>query len=213
MKIITLPLGEMQTNCYILTDEKSGESAVVDPGIYLPVLEEEIKDKNIKYILLTHGHFDHVWGVKELKEKTGAKVVISRKDSACLGDCEHNLCHEVGIKMNECRADILVSDKDKLSLGDEEIEVLATPGHTDGSVCYLCKKSRIMISGDTLFCRTCGRTDMLGGDPMKMLDSLRLLKALDGDYTVYPGHNRKTTLDEERVKNRYMKRDLKEWYW
>lgn len=213
INVTVLPLGQMQTNCYILTDEKSGESAVCDPGIYLPVLEDEIKDLNVKYILLTHGHFDHVWGVKELKEKTNAKVVISREDEKCLGENEYNLCRDVGIKMNVTEADIVVSDGDELSLGDEKIRVISTPGHTDGSVCYICEDSRIMLSGDTLFCLTCGRTDMLGGDSEKMRQSLLKLKNLDGDYRVLPGHNRETTLNGERVRNRYMKRDLEKWYW
>ncbi len=213
MKVTTLPLGQMQTNCYILTDEKTGHSAVVDPGICLPVLEEEIKKSDVKYILLTHGHFDHIWGVKDVKEKTGAKVVISESDAKCLGDNEYNLCQDVGIKMNVTEADITVKDGDVIDLGDERITVLSTPGHTDGSVCYLCENSRIMLSGDTLFCLTCGRTDMLGGDSEKMRQSLIKLKNLEGDYRILPGHNRETTLNNERVRNRYMKRDLEKWYW
>ncbi len=213
IKVTTLPLGQMQTNCYILTDEKTGCSAVCDPGIFLPVLEEEIKDLNIKYILLTHGHFDHIWGVKALKEKTGAEIVISEKDAKCLGDNEYNLCREAGIKMNVTEADITVNDGDILYLGEEKITVFSTPGHTDGSVCFLCENSRVMLSGDTLFCLTCGRTDMLGGDSEKMRQSLLKLKNLEGDYRVLPGHNRETTLSSERVKNRYMKRDLEKWYW
>lgn len=214
MKITRFPVGEMGVNCYVLENEETGEGAVVDPGRYAPVVEEEVKKlKKVKYILLTHGHFDHVWEVKIAKEKTGAQIVISREDAGCLNDDPHNLCHEAGIEMNKCEADILVGEGDTLYLGDEEIKVLHTPGHSLGSVCYLIESSKILISGDTLFCRTCGRTDFLGGSPDDMLKSLKRLKELDGDYDVYPGHNRPTTLSEERVKNRYMKRDLEKWYW
>lgn len=214
MKIKGFAIGEMQVNCYVLEDEETGEGAIVDPGRYAPEVEEEVKKlKKLKYILLTHGHFDHVWEVKFAKEKTGAEIVISKEDAGCLNDDPHNLCHHAGIEMNKCYADITVSDGDELFLGNEKIKVLHTPGHTQGSVCYLMENSRILISGDTLFCRTCGRTDFEGGSQADMLKSLKRLKELDGDYAVYPGHNRATTLSEERVKNRYMKRELDKWCW
>ena len=214
MKITRFPVGEMSVNCYVLENEETGEGAVIDPGRYTPEVEEEVqKLKKVKYILLTHGHFDHIWEVKKAKEKTGAQIVISREDAVCLGDDMHNLCHEAGIVMEECEADILIGEGDTLYLGDEEIKVLHTPGHSEGSVCFLIESSKILISGDTLFCRTCGRTDLYGGNPEDMLKSLKRLKDLEGDYAVYPGHNIPTTLDEERVKNRYMKRDLEKWYW
>lgn len=214
MKITGYVIGEMKVNCYILENEETGEGAIVDPGRYAPEIIEEVKKlKKVKYILLTHGHFDHVWQAKFAKEATGADIVISHEDAGCLNDDPLNLCHEVGIEMNKCEADILVGEGDELFLGDEKIKVLHTPGHSKGSVCYLIEDSRILISGDTLFCRTCGRTDLAGGNKDDMLKSLKRLKNLEGDYKVYPGHNISTTLDEERVKNRYLKRDLDKWYW
>lgn len=214
MKITGYAIGEMQVNCYVLENEETGEGAIVDPGRYAPEIIEEVKKlKKVKYILLTHGHFDHVWQVKFAKEATGADVVISHEDAGCLNDDPLNLCHEAGIEMNKCEADILVGEGDELFLGDEKIKVLHTPGHTKGSVCFLIESSRAILTGDTLFCRTCGRTDFAGGNREDMLKSLKRLKDLEGDYIIYPGHNRATTLDEERVKNRYLKRDLEEWYW
>lgn len=213
MKVKTLVLGKMSTNCYILTEEKSGVSAVVDPGEFSLELEKAVENLHVEYILITHGHFDHIMGVKKLKEKTGAKIVIGIGDSECLNGDMHNLCAQVGCSLDKCNADITVNDSDTFKIGEENVKVLHTPGHSVGSVCYLLEDSRIMMSGDTLFCLTCGRTDMLGGNSEDMLNSLIRLKNLEGDYAVYPGHNRKTTLSEERVRNRYMKRDLNKWYW
>ncbi len=214
MKITRFPVGEMSVNCYVLENEATGEGAVVDPGRFTPEVEAEVKKlKNVKYILLTHGHFDHTWEVKIAKEKTGAQIVISREDAACLQGDRHNLCYQIGMEMEQCAPDLLVTEGDSLYLGDEEIKVIHTPGHSMGSVCYIIEDSKILISGDTLFCMTCGRTDLDGGSPEDMLKSLKRLKELEGDYDVYPGHNRPTTLSVERVKNRYMKRELDKWYW
>ncbi len=214
MKITQFTVGEMGVNCYVLEDEKTGEGAVVDPGRFTAEVQEEVKKlKKVKYILLTHGHFDHIWEVKKAKEITGAKVVISKIDAPCLEGDSHNLSHMINMEAEQCPADILIDEGDELFLGEEKIKVMLTPGHSEGSVCFLMEDSRALLSGDTLFCLTCGRVDMEGGSPDDMLKSLKRLKNLEGDYDVYPGHQRKTTLAQERVRNRYMKRDLDKWYW
>lgn len=214
MKITQFPVGELSVNCYVLCDEKTGEGAVVDPGRFTEEVQAEVKKlKKVKYILLTHGHFDHIWEVKKAKEFTGAEVVISRQDALCLEGDMHNLCHHIDQTPEDCPADITVDEGDELFIGEEKIKVMHTPGHSLGSVCYVLEESRAIITGDTLFCRTCGRVDFEGGEPEKMLESLKRLKNLEGDYAIYPGHNRATTLEEERIKNRYLKRDLDRWYW
>ena len=214
MIIKQFPVGEMGVNCYVLCDEKTGEGAVVDPGRFTDVVQEEVKKlKKVKYILLTHGHFDHMWEVKKAKDITGAPIVISSIDADCLQGHENNLYQHVGQEPEWCKADILVDEGDELFLGDEKIKVMLTPGHSPGSVCYMMEESRAILTGDTLFCLTCGRIDMEGGDPDAMLKSLQRLKDLEGDYDVYPGHNRATTLQQEKVRNRYLKRDLSQWYW
>lgn len=201
---------EIFSNCYLLVDEKTGEGAVVDPAWYGDALKKAIGDTKIKYILLTHGHFDHIFGVHGLREASGAKVVIHEKDAGHLLDPKKSLAEgnftETQIPVE---ADMFVKDGDILTLGDEEIKVMHTPGHTMGSVCYICENDRVIFSGDTLFCMTAGRTDFPDGSDEMMIASLKRLIALEGDYVVYPGHNRMTTLESERKRNWYIRRMVK----
>lgn len=201
---------EIFSNCYLLVDEKTGEGAVVDPAWYGDALKKAIGDTKIKYILLTHGHFDHIFGVHGLREASGAKVVIHEKDAGHLLDPKKSLAEgnfpETQIPVE---ADMFVKDGDILTLGDEEIKVMHTPGHTMGSVCYICENDRVILSGDTLFCMTAGRTDFPDGSDEMMIASLKRLIALEGDYVVYPGHNRITTLESERKRNWYIRRMVK----
>lgn len=190
-----------ETNTYIVTDEATGETAVVDPSLPEEILIQKFEGKNVKYILLTHGHFDHIGGVNFVKEKTGAKVVIHKEDEEMLCDPKKNC----GNDNTPIYADILVEDGSELPFGDSKITVLHTPGHTKGGVCYIFPDDRVMFSGDTLFRLTAGRTDLYGGDARTELMSLAKIAQLDGDYQVYPGHDRATTLDFEREYNRYMR--------
>lgn len=189
------------TNTYVVTDEETGETAVVDPGVNDEKLIEKLKEKPVKFILITHGHFDHIGGVNFVKERTGAKVVVHKEDEEMLNDCEKNC----GENTEPIIADILVEDGSKLMLGNSEITVMHTPGHTKGGVCYIFPQDRVLFSGDTLFKLTAGRTDLYGGNPRTELMSLEKIGGLDGDYIVYPGHDDSTTLDFERQYNRYMK--------
>lgn len=199
-------------NCYFMTDDKKTQAAIVDPGwCYQSVTDAiaEAKENGIpvKYILFTHGHFDHVMGAAEVRELTGAQAVIHEADKLCLSDPEKSLASEnMPMKQKCLDADITVDDGDGLYLGDEKITVMHTPGHTVGSVCYILEKDRAIFSGDTLFCMTVGRTDFAGGSEKELENSLRKLVALDGDYLIYPGHNRETTLNHERTRNRFIRR-------
>ena len=214
MTVKKVDLGhEIFANCYVIIDEKTGESAIVDPAYFNEKIEAAFKEAgvgNLKYILLTHGHFDHILGVHGLKEATGAKVVIHKDDAEFLTDPDKSLAAgnfpEPQIPVE---TDITVSDGDELFLGDELIRVISTPGHTMGSICYALENDRVLITGDTLFCMTAGRTDLYGGNESMLIESLKKLIALDGDYRVLPGHNRETTLERERTRNWYIRRMVK----
>ena len=214
MRITRIDLGhEIFANCYLLVDEKTGESAIVDPAYFNDDISDAFDEAGmgeLKYILLTHGHFDHIFGVHGLKEATGAQVVIHKDDADFLLDPAKSLAdRNFPEPQLPVEADIKVIDGDELFLGEEKITVVSTPGHTMGSVCYIIDNDRVIISGDTLFCMTAGRTDLYGGNEEMMIESLKRLIALEGDYRVLPGHNRETTLERERTRNWYIRRMVK----
>lgn len=204
IQVEKLVLGELATNTYIVTDTESGESAVVDPAIESKELFGAVENRNVKYILLTHGHYDHIGGVNALKDRTGAKVVIHQEEKSFLSDMELSLAPKPE-STEEIFPDIITENGTEIPFGDGNIKVMHTPGHTIGGVCYIFENDRVIFSGDTLFKLTAGRTDLPTGNAREELRSLAQIGALDGDYTVYPGHEASTTLDFERENNRYMK--------
>ena len=206
MKIETFPVGIIDTNCYVVTDENSGESLVVDPGDMSAELESTLDGKDIKYILLTHGHYDHILAAAGLKQKTGAPVAIGKEDADCLHDDDLSRAGlHFPLLQQKIHADILLSDGSKLDFGGKKINVIHTPGHTPGGVCYIFEDERVIFSGDTLFRLSAGRTDFETGSDYDMALSLKTLASLSGDYAVYPGHGPATTLDFERKHNPYMR--------
>lgn len=193
-------------NAYLLYDESSALAAIVDPGAFGGEVIEAAREYDVKYILLTHGHFDHILGVYELKQATGALIAIHSTDAPCLTDSSKSL-NDVftDYPQQYVEADILLEEGSELFLGETAIRVMATPGHTKGSVCFVVEDEKTLFSGDTLFCMTVGRTDFEGGSVEEMADSIKRLIALPGDYRVLPGHNRETTLNSERVRNRFIR--------
>ena len=202
-----LTLGSYATNCYILIDNETKDALAVDCALftddYRRVLEEH-GITSLRYILLTHGHFDHVCGVKALQEAFGGSICIHSEDAACLYDEAQSLNAQVRFaEQGLCKADLLVEEGSRLPFGNGEIAVMHTPGHTRGSVCYLYND--IMFSGDTLFYLSMGRTDMPGGSTKQLFQSLRRIGQMQGEYAIYPGHDDFTTLSFEKQYNRYLR--------
>lgn len=199
LKILT-PLG-MPTNCYIIVDEESKETMVVDPAGDVDKIVEmiDILEGKLKYIYLTHCHGDHIGGVSELKERLGGKILIHRIDSEGLNDVNINLGDYVGVGMITLDADSRVDDGDLIHLGNLEFRIIHTPGHTAGSTSLYCEKEKFLISGDTLFRGTWGRTDLPTSNFEDIIDSIvNKLLILPGETIVYPGHGKVTMIEEEK---------------
>lgn len=205
VKIRICPLAPLGTNCYIIKAE-NGDAAVMDPTSFGPALRRALEEEGIselKYIFLTHGHFDHITGADKLRTAFGGKIAIHRLDAPCLESSNESRAADFGYPFKAFKEDIILDDGDKLSFGDGEIEVIHTPGHTVGSVCF--KMGDSLFTGDTLFRLSIGRTDFPGGNMLEMMSSLRRLKAIEGSYRIYPGHDRASDLDYEKAFNPYMK--------
>nr|WP_320025558.1 MBL fold metallo-hydrolase [uncultured Acetobacterium sp.] len=206
MEVIKKSLGQMGTNCYVIWDEKSLAAAVIDPGFEDQRIINIIKENklNVKYILLTHGHFDHLGGVAQIKQLTGAKVLIHENDADCLGDSRRNLSVLAGMSMELEPADGFLKEDEPIMLGDISIRVIHTPGHSKGGVCLLAED--VLFSGDTLFNTSIGRTDFADGDLNELLNAIMSkLFILDDSTKVLPGHGDNTTIGYEKMNNPFLK--------
>ncbi len=196
MLIKTLPVGQLETNCYIVTNEETLQCVVIDPGDEGNRILDYLEDNRLKCeaIFLTHGHYDHTGAVDAVHEETGASVwICARDDARNTGDRHYSFWMPEGGQYYD--------DGDVLTVAGMRFEILATPGHTPGGVCILCENA--LFTGDTLFRGSCGRTDLPGGDMTDELLSLKRLCRLSGDYEVYPGHMDSSTLERERHFNYY----------
>ena len=202
-QIKSITLGELGNNCYLITDQASGLSALVDCTDDSKEMRDFIGSAKLEYILLTHGHFDHIGGVVAISRDYGAKVVISAQDASMLSSGKASLSAFFGIKQDKITPDLTVSEGSSLMLGETQIKVLATPGHTKGGVCYLLKDC--IFTGDTLFFCSCGRTDFPGGSSKEIMQSLKRLATLEDSLKVYPGHDRTSTIAFEKANNPFMR--------
>ncbi len=205
MEVIKVVVGQLQTNSYIVYDEVSKESILVDPGADFKTIDNVLQnlDTKLKYIVITHAHGDHIGAVNEVKEHYGVPIAVHAADAVRLSKAELNLSNMIFGYDVEAVADIELHEGDVLKLGDFGIEVIHTPGHTEGGICLLFDTQ--LISGDTLFKNSIGRTDLVGGSYEAIIDSLnnKLMK-LDDYVIVYPGHGQSTTIGIERASNPYV---------
>ena len=200
MEILAIPCGPVMANSYIVRREGSPTCAVIDPAD-AKLIYDHLQQAGLScnHILLTHGHFDHVWGASDLKEKTGAKVYIHEADAAMAGG-KASYFSAMSYGLKPCAADVFIHEGDRIEAGGLTFRVIETPGHTKGGVCFAVDSENVVFTGDTLFCESVGRTD-LGGDIRELMDSLfHKLYALDG-YAVYPGHEESTTIEHEKQYN------------
>ena len=199
------PVGMLACNCSILGDETTGEAVVIDPGDDTDCVREVLERRRlkVKYIVATHAHIDHVGGIQKLQQATGAGVLMHAADLPLYENLAMQAAWLGVADPGFVPVDQFLKEGDVLSAGKVRLEVLATPGHSPGSVSlYLPGKEARLFSGDTLFKGSIGRTDLWGGDYLKILRSLReLLRRLPDETPVFPGHGPSTVLGEERESN------------
>lgn len=196
MLIKTLPVGHLETNCYVVTDENSLECAVIDPGAESNTILGYLEDNHLKcrVVMLTHAHFDHIGALDEVLKETGAEFYVNRNEEQPGGGLMPGFKAPEGAHY--------YAEGDVVKVGALEFHVLDTPGHTPGGVTLICGDA--LFTGDTLFRLSCGRTDFPGGDMNQELKSLKKIADLPGDYDVYPGHDMASRLSVERANNPYM---------
>ena len=195
--------GSLDENCYILYNDESDDCILIDPGSEAPLIDATLKEmkKTAKYVLITHGHFDHIGAAKFFQDR-GARVFVHKDDAKRM---EYDRvavmlgCHNV----EWLKADETLEDGQILNLLGYEIEVIHTPGHSKGGVCYIIDSEKCIFSGDTIFFRSYGRYDFPDGSQQELISSFRKIFALEGreDYIIYPGHGISTTLGDEKKYN------------
>jgi glyoxylase-like metal-dependent hydrolase (beta-lactamase superfamily II) len=197
MTVQALQVPPIGTNCYLLKDDQTGKGAIIDPGGNAPGICQAVGDLGMApaAILLTHGHYDHTGAVTQLRQAyPGIPVYLHPKDA--------EMMVRVDALVPDIGETVPYDEGDQVSIGDLTVRVLHTPGHTPGSVTL--EVGDVLFTGDTLFQGSCGRTDLAGGAPYDMLASLKRLGQIEGDRQVCPGHEGRSTLEQERRANCYM---------
>ena len=198
MLIKTLPVGMLETNCYIVTDDESKKCAIIDPGADSNEILDYIESNNLTpvAVFLTHGHYDHHMALDAILEETEVPAYVHESEVDRSGQSRRHVLGDNG-KLS------FYSEGDIIEVGGLKFKVFETPGHSRGSITLMCEDA--LFTGDTLFRCECGRTDLEGGCEDTMMKSLKRLAELEGDFEVYPGHAEASTLGYERSFNRYMK--------
>lgn len=203
IEIRCIRVGMLQTNCYVIYDKEIRQAVIVDPGDNADFIEEcinKMEGVTVAAVLLTHCHSDHFKGLTDIKNKYKVPVYVHEADA-------HRLKYQGGFLDASYELqpdDVMLHDGDHLSIGGMEIDVIHTPGHTEGGVCYYFKDNGILVSGDTLFYHSWGRTDFEGGDEAALFRAIReKLLPLPPETIVLPGHNDTTTIKEERMVHRF----------
>ena len=197
--------GSMLANCYIIADEETKETVIIDPSAEAEEILKVVKDSNlkVKYIINTHGHMDHIGANAEIKEATGAKILIHEDDGNLLSSPVKNLAIFWGRMTKSPPADRFFKNGEIISLGKLRLKVIHTPGHTKGSICLLVDKK--LFTGDTLMRNSIGRTDLPGGSEKILVQCIKeKLLPLEDGVKIYPGHEEETTIGQERRNNPFL---------
>ncbi|MBA7576085.1 hypothetical protein ES708_17922 [subsurface metagenome] len=204
MKVARFPVGPLETNCYMVTCEKTNYSVVVDPGGISQSLLDAIDNTHISAVLLTHGHFDHISGVEKVVEITGAPIKIHPLDAHMLKEPHANGSAMIGANIIAPEATDFLADGDKVQFGKSLLTVAYTPGHSQGGVSFIAEND-FVLAGDTLFRMSVGRWDLPGGNYKTLIDSLRtVFYNLPDNVAVYAGHGESSTIGFEKTHNQFL---------
>ena len=207
MKIKKYVVGMIGTNCYLVINEETKETVMVDPGAYPAKVKNAVKEQGLKLkaVLLTHAHFDHIMGLSDVMEDVKVPVYVEEADLPMMTDGESNLSSTYvrgGYRFEEA---VPVSDGQQLEIAGFQFRVIHTPGHTQGGVCYYVEKEGVLFSGDTLFCCSVGRSDFATSSTSALIRSIKeKLFLLPDETKVFPGHMGATTIGNEKVNNPYV---------
>lgn len=203
IKIGCMTIGNVQTNCYFVYDEVEKKALLFDPPTDGAGIEAALKKHDIEVaaIFLTHGHFDHIMGVNELRDLAGCKVYASKYEENLLASADLNVSNEIG-RSYTVKADVLLEDGQEVEVCGIKVKMISTPGHTEGSCCYYLEQEGFLIAGDTLFAGSCGRTDLPTGSMGMIERSIKeKLMCLPDEVKLYPGHGEESTIGHERKYN------------
>jgi hydroxyacylglutathione hydrolase len=205
LTIITIPVGQMQSNCYIVVDEKTNKCLIIDPGDDWEYLISKIQEQNLAVtaIIATHGHFDHIMGVFPIQRMFNVSFLIHKNDEFLLQNMQSSARHFLNVEAGPVPiADCNLKDKEAILLGANKFEIIHTPGHTPGSICLYNKKDKILFTGDLVFAEGgVGRTDFSYSNQSELEKSIARVFKLPEDTIIYPGHGSSTTIKNElRIK-------------